>query len=364
MYLQRIGWTLVLGGLAVLAVRFVAASGEQPRPTASGLFATRQATGHAQPTQLAAFAAGCFWGVEQEFRMQKGVVATAVGFMGGHTEHPTYAQVCTDMTGHAETVEVEYDPALVSYDELLDLFWSIHDPTTPDRQGPDHGSQYRSVIFYFTEDQKARAEASRKRLASSGELAAPVVTEIVPAATFTKAEAYHQQYVEKGGSAACHRRTKSVTAWTGDGFKKPADETLRAKLDLLQYNVTQKEGTEPPFHNAYWDNHRDGIYVDVVSGEPLFSSRDKFDSGTGWPSFTKPIDPKHIATQDDRSLTMSRTEVRSKLANSHLGHVFADGPAPTGMRYCMNSAALRFIPVENLDKEGYGELARLFTSKQ
>src|SRR5262245_44928595 len=168
MDLQRIGMTLVLGGLAVLAVHLGrlsnAAAGAQPQPTANGLFATRQSTGRSQSTQLAAFAAGCFWGVEDEFRKQRGVVATAAGFMGGHTENPTYADVCTDATGHAETVEVEYDPALVSYDELLDLFWSIHDPTTPDRQGPDHGSQYRSVIFYFTEDQKSRAEASRSRL--------------------------------------------------------------------------------------------------------------------------------------------------------------------------------------------------------
>ncbi len=202
---------------AFLAVRlgiggrvWYAVAGEAPRLTPSGLFATKQSPATTGPTELAAFAAGCFWGVEQEFRKQKGVVATAVGYMGGHTPNPTYEDVCTDGTGHAETVEVEYDPSVVSYDQLLDLFWNLHDPTTPNRQGPDYGSQYRSVVFFFTADQKARAIASKDRLQSSGELSAPIVTEIQPAEKFTKAEDYHQQYVEKGGFAACHRRKKSA----------------------------------------------------------------------------------------------------------------------------------------------------------
>ena len=215
---QRVGLGFAIAAATVLVAVWLgipgrllyAVAGEAPRSTASGLFATKQAA--PEPggrTELAAFAAGCFWGVEQEFRKEKGVVATAVGYMGGHTDHPTYKEVCTDTTGHAETVEVEYDPAVVSYDELLDLFWDLHDPTTPDRQGPDHGSQYRSVIFFFTKEQEARALASRDRLAASGELSDPIVTQIVPAAKFTKAEAYHQQYVEKGGFAMCHRRKKA-----------------------------------------------------------------------------------------------------------------------------------------------------------
>jgi peptide-methionine (S)-S-oxide reductase len=213
---NRVGLLVSIAVAAVLAVwlgvpgrLLYAVAGEAPHPTASGLFATKQAPEHSGKTELAAFAAGCFWGVEQEFRKEKGVVATAVGYMGGHTADPTYKKVCTDTTGHAETVEVEYDPAIVSYDQLLDLFWDLHDPTTPDRQGPDFGSQYRSVIFFFTKDQEARAVASRERLAASGELSAPIVTEIVPAAKFTQAEAYHQQYVEKGGFAMCHRRKKA-----------------------------------------------------------------------------------------------------------------------------------------------------------
>jgi peptide-methionine (S)-S-oxide reductase len=213
---NRVGLVVSIAVAGVLAVwlgvpgrLLYAVAGEAPRPTASGLFATKQAPEPRSKTELAAFAAGCFWGVEQEFRKEKGVVATAVGYMGGHTDDPTYKKVCTDTTGHAETVEVEYDPAVISYDQLLDLFWDLHDPTTPDRQGPDFGSQYRSVIFFFTKDQEARAVASRDRLAASGELSAPIVTEIVPAAKFTKAEAYHQQYVEKGGVAMCHRRKKA-----------------------------------------------------------------------------------------------------------------------------------------------------------
>lgn len=208
---------LIVAACAFLAMRLglpgrlmYAMAGEAPRPTPSGLFATKQAPATTGPTERAAFAAGCFWGVEQEFRKQPGVLATAVGYMGGHTPNPTYEAVCTDATGHAETVVLEYDPKLVSYDQLLDLFWDLHDPTTPNRQGPDHGSQYRSAIFFYTQEQKAKAIASRDRLQSSGEVSARIVTEIEPASKFTKAEAYHQQYVEKGGFAACHRRKKSA----------------------------------------------------------------------------------------------------------------------------------------------------------
>jgi peptide methionine sulfoxide reductase msrA/msrB len=332
--------------------------------------------GHGTPlqargsNQLAIFAQGCFWGVEERFRKVPGVVATAVGYAGGHAKNPSYEDVCTGETGHAESVLVEFDPAKVSYAELLRFFWTSHDPTSGNAQGPDHGTQYRSAIYTFGDEQLREAKASRDE--QQKKLVDPITTEIAPAGPFWIAEDYHQQWDEKHGRLSCplpHRpRVKKAaaepppaTAPSGNGHK-PSDPELRKKLTPEQYAVTQKDGTEPPFHNAYWNNHEAGIYVDVVSGEPLFSSRDKFDSGTGWPSFTKPIEPGNVVTRDDHKLFMSRTEVRSKGADSHLGHVFDDGPAPTGLRFCMNSASLRFVPVSKLTEEGYGKYLTEFES--
>jgi methionine-S-sulfoxide reductase len=244
--------------------------------------------GHGTPltpragNELAAFAQGCFWGVEERFRKVPGVVATAVGYQGGHQQNPSYEDVCTGDTGHAETTLVEFDPKKISYPELLKFFWSSHDPTSGNAQGPDHGTQYRSAIFTFSDAQLAAAKASRDEVQKT--LKDPITTEISPAGPFWIAEDYHQQWDEKHGRLSCplpHRPRMKAQL-------KPSDEELRKKLTPEQYAVTQKEGTERPFANAYWDNHEPGIYVDVVSGEPLFSSTDKFDSGTGWPSFTKP----------------------------------------------------------------------------
>lgn len=303
-------------------------------------------------------AGGCFWGAQKYLASIQGVTATSVGYANGRTQNPSYEQVCHNNTGHAETVRVEYDETRLPLEFLLEIFYHAIDPTTKNRQGGDTGVQYRTGIYYTNPADEAVINASLQAL--QNKLGVPVAIEAAPLDNYFPAEEYHQNYLDNNPGGYCHispaQFEYAAQALVNPAaYTKPPQAQLQQTLTPQQFDVTQNSATEPPFKNEFWNNTRQGLYVDITTGEPLFTSGSQFQLGCGWPSFTQPIDPAVVHNLPDESHNMQRTEVRSRVGDAHLGHVFTDGPAETGgLRYCINSAALRFIPLEEMEQEGYG----------
>lgn len=305
-------------------------------------------------------AGGCFWGVEKYASLLKGVKKTQTGYANGFVDNPTYELVCLGNTGFAEAVKVEYDENVITLDWLLEMFFKVIDPTSLNKQGADEGVQYRTGVYYIDSADKSIIERSIQQLKKLYKK--QIVVEVMPLKNFFAAEDYHQNYLGKNPEGYCHINYSAFEqAKNAVPPKKTNKNELKDRLTELEYMVTQENATEPPFKNKYFNEFSDGIYVDIISGEPLFTSKDKFDAGCGWPSFSRPINGDTIIEREDNSHFMNRTEVRTKKSDSHLGHVFDDGPeSEGGLRYCINSASLRFIPADQLEAAGYGEYKKLF----